>query len=242
MRSEWIKFRTVRSTVVLTMLAVVLAAGVAILAGFLTDGTMRIDDCLGGVQVSSLLILVLGVQIIGQEYRFATIRPTFSATPRRGRVILAKLFVLCMTTAIAAVALMSLSVLCAFLVTKAQGNHLDLSAPGTTRVLIGTVVVLVIHAILGFGVGCIVRQPIAGIVIVLVWVTVVEGILFGLLPDYVRWFPIAGMANVDALVLQSERGPDALEFFGPVVGALYSASIGLALVAIGWLRIRTSDA
>lgn len=242
MRSEWIKFRTVRSTVVLTMLAVVLAAGVAILAGFLTDGTMRIDDCLGGVQVSSLLILVLGVQIIGQEYRFATIRPTFSATPRRGRVVLAKLFVLCMTTAIAAVALMALSVLCAFLVTKAQGNHLDLSAPGTTRVLIGTVVVLVIHAILGFGVGCIVRQPIAGIVIVLVWVTVVEGILFGLLPDYVRWFPIAGMANVDALVLQRERGPDALEFFGPVVGALYSASIGLALVAIGWLRIRTSDA
>jgi ABC-2 type transport system permease protein len=242
MRSEWIKFRTVRSTVVLTILAIILAAGVAVLAGFLTKGTMRIDDCLGGVQVASLLILVLGVQIVGQEYRFSTIRPTFSATPRRGRVILAKLSVLALTTAVAAVALMALSVLCAFLVTKVHGTRLDLSAPGTSRVLIGTVVVLVIHAILGFGVGCIVRQPIAGIVIVLVWVTVVEGILIGLLPDYVRWFPIAGMANVNALVLHHERGPDTLRFFGPVVGALYSTAIGLALVALGWLRIRTSDA
>jgi len=242
MRSEWIKFRSVRSTVVLMVLTVVLAVGVAVLAGFLVDGTLRIDDCLGGVQVASLLILVLGVQIVGQEYRFATIRPTFSATPRRGRVILAKLLVLCIATAVAAVALMALSILSAWIVTRSQDVRLVLSDPGTSRVLIGTVVVLVIHAILGFGVGCIVRQPIAGIVIVLVWVTVVEGILIGLLPDAVKWFPIAGMSNVNALVLQSDRGPDGVDLFGPVVGACYSASIGLALVAVGWLRIRTSDA
>ncbi|MFM7059790.1 MAG: hypothetical protein ACKOZL_01205 [Actinomycetes bacterium] len=242
MRSEWIKFRSVRSTVVLTVLAIVLAAGIAVLVAFLSKGTVRIDNCLGGVQVAALLIMVLGVQIVGQEYRFSTIRPTFSATPRRGRVIGAKLLVLVITTAVAAVALMVLSILCAFLVTKVHGSRLDLGAPGTSRVLIGTIVVLVVHAIIGFGVGCIVRQPIAGIVIVLVWVTVVEGILTGLLPDSVRWFPIAGMANVNALVLHHERGPDALHFFGPVVGALYSTAIGLALVTLGWLRIRTSDA
>jgi ABC-2 type transport system permease protein len=242
MRSEWIKFRSVRSTVVLTVLAIVLAAGIAILVGFLSKGTVRIDNCLGGVQVAALLIMVLGVQIVGQEYRFSTIRPTFSATPRRGRVIVAKLLVLIITTAVAALTLMALSVLCALIVTKVHGNRLDLGAPGTTRVLVGTVVVLVVHAIIGFGVGCIVRQPIAGIVIVLVWVTVVEGILTGLLPDYVRWFPIAGMANVNALVLYHERGPDALHFFGPVVGAAYSTAVGLALVTLGWLRIRTSDA
>lgn len=242
MRSEWIKFRSVRSTVVLTGLAVALAAGVAVLAGFLVDGTMRIDDCLGGVQVASLLILVLGVQIVGQEYRFATIRPTFSATPRRGRVVVAKMAVLVLTTAVASVALIALSVLCAWLVTRFQDVRLDLSAPGTSRVLIGTVVVLVIHAILGFGVGCIVRQPIAGIVVVLVWVTVVEGILIGLLPDAVRWFPIAGMSNVNALVVHDRTGPKSLHLFGPVVGALYGASVALGLVAIGWLRIRTSDA
>ena len=242
MRSEWIKYRSVRSTVVLTVLAVVLAAGVAVLAGSLSEGVVHIDNCLGGVQVAALLIMVLGVQIVGQEYRFSTIRPTFSATPRRGRVIVAKLLVLILTTAVAAVALIALSILCAFLATKQHGTRFDLSAPGTHRVLIGTVVVLVIHAIIGFGVGCIVRQPIAGIVIVLVWVTVVEGILIGLLPDLVRWFPIAGMANVNALVLSHERGPDALHFFGPVAGACYSTAVGLALVALGWLRIRTSDA
>jgi ABC-2 type transport system permease protein len=242
MRSEWIKFRTVRSTVVLTVLAVVLAVGVAVLAGFLIDGTMRIDDALGGVQIASLLILVLGVQIVGQEYRFATIRPTFSATPRRGRVIMAKLVVLCLATAVAAAALIALSVVGAWMVTRTQDVRLVLSGPGSGRVVVGTVIVLVIHAILGFGVGCIVRQPIAGIVFVLVWVTVVEGILIGLLPDAVRWFPIAGMTNVNALEIRADRAPDGIALFGPVAAALYSCTIGFALVAIGWLRIRTSDA
>ena len=52
-----------------------------------------LTDITGGVVFATLLFGMLGVQVIGQEYRFNTIRPTFTAAPRRLRVIVAKLIV-----------------------------------------------------------------------------------------------------------------------------------------------------
>ncbi len=235
--SEWIKFRTVRSTVVLAIISVLICVGVAIIAAATTDGALSVSNALVGVQISFLFIMVLGVQIIGQEYRFATIRPTFSATPRRERVIIAKLVVVIATVAVAAVALIALSLAAAGIVSSMRGNGFDLGQPDTARVLIGTIVILVINGIFGFGVGCIVRQPIAGIVIVLVWVTVVENLIGILVEGSARWLPLISMANVNAQTTSSNS-----EVMGPVLGALYGASIALALVALGALRIRSTDA
>lgn len=235
--SEWIKFRTVRSTVVLAIISVVGCVGVAIIAAAITDGALSVSNALVGVQISSLFIMVLGVQIIGQEYRFATIRPTFSATPRRERVVIAKLVVVIATVAVAAVALIALSLAAAAIVSSMRGNSFDLGESGNARVLIGTVAILVINGIFGFGIGCLVRQPIAGIVIVLVWVTVVESLIAGLVEGAARWLPLFSMANVNAQSVSSNS-----KFMGPVLGALYGAAVALALVALGAVRIRSMDA
>ena len=235
--SEWIKFRTVRSTVVLAIISVLICVGVAIIAAAITDGALSVSNALVGVQISSLFIMVLGVQIIGQEYRFATIRPTFSATPRRERVVIAKLVVVIATVAVAAVALIALSLAAAAMVSSMRGNSFDLGESGNARVLIGTVAILVINGIFGFGIGCLVRQPIAGIVIVLVWVTVVESLIAGLVEGAARWLPLFSMANVNAQSVSSNS-----EFMGPVLGALYGAAVALALVVLGAVRIRSMDA
>ena len=55
----------------------------------------NLTDLTVGVSLACLLFGVLGVQVIGQEYRFNTIRPTFTAAPRRLPVVLAKLIVVC---------------------------------------------------------------------------------------------------------------------------------------------------
>ncbi len=238
--SEWIKFRSVRSTVVLAIISVFICVGVAVIAGSNTVGPISASNVLLGVQISSLFIMVLGVQIIGQEYRFSTIRSTFSATPRRERVIIAKLVVVIAAAAVAAVTLIALSLGAGALASSIQGNTLDLGLPGTTRVLLGTVVVLVINGIFGFGVGCIVRQPIAGIVIVLVWANVIENVLAGLVEGAARWLPLFSMANVNAQSMSNDFGIGNL--MSPVIGGLYGASIALALVAIGIFRIRSTDA
>ena len=91
LRAEWIKFRSVRSTWVLTGIAVVLALVIAGIAASADDGSHRPVETLA---VSStfvfILLLVLGIQFIGQEYRFGTIRATFTAVPNRTRVLVAK--------------------------------------------------------------------------------------------------------------------------------------------------------
>ena len=61
------------------------------------DGYGNLGNVIGGVQVAIFLFGTLGVQIIGQEYRFNTIRPTFTAAPWRMRVLAAKLVVVGLT-------------------------------------------------------------------------------------------------------------------------------------------------
>lgn len=239
-QSEWIKFRSVRSTVVLAIISVVISVGIAVIVASDTDRVLRASDLLLGAQISSLFILVLGVQIIGQEYRFSTIRSTFSATPRRERVIIAKLVVVVGAVAVVAITLIALSLAAGALVSSMRGATLGLGLPGTMRVLIGTVVVLVINGVFGFGIGCIVRQPIAGIVIVLVWANVIENILAGLVKGAARWLPLFSMANVNAQNVSNDFGIGGL--MSPVFGVLYGASVALALVAIGVFRIRSGDA
>ena len=75
--SEWIKLRSVRSNLIVLTVAVLLAVGVAIIVAIVADPSPDNDITLatGGVQIANLLFGILGVQIIGQEYRFNTIRP-----------------------------------------------------------------------------------------------------------------------------------------------------------------------
>src|SRR5699024_161180 len=104
-RSEWIKFRSVRSTLLLlgaggaltVLFAVLIARDLA-----RDQQTFHLTDISAGSNIAVYLFGALGVQIIGQEYRFNTIRSTFLATPKRLRVYLAKMIVV--SAAVAAMA------------------------------------------------------------------------------------------------------------------------------------------
>ena len=97
-RAEWIKVRSVRSYLWLVVSALVLSYGLAVLvtATVPLEGEVRanvidrIDLALVGSQLAWMLLGVIGVLIVGQEYRFNTIRVTFAATPVRHKVIAAK--------------------------------------------------------------------------------------------------------------------------------------------------------
>ncbi len=88
MNAEWIKFRSVRSTLVLLFAGGLLTVAIALLVindikG--QDRAFNLTDISFGVQLSVFLFGALGVQVLGQEYRFNTIRNTFSTSPVRWR-------------------------------------------------------------------------------------------------------------------------------------------------------------
>jgi ABC-2 type transport system permease protein len=105
LRSEWIKLRSVRSTYLSLLFAILVAVVLAVVASSsdasnwatMTAQEKALFDPLGdsftGLIVGELAFGVLGVLAISTEYRTGMIRATLSAVPQRGSVYVAKALV-----------------------------------------------------------------------------------------------------------------------------------------------------
>jgi ABC-2 type transport system permease protein len=239
LHSEWIKLRSVRSNLIVLTVAVLLAVGVAIIVAIVADpagfGEQPNDITLAtsGVQIANLLFGILGVQIIGQEYRFDTIRPTFTAVPNRVRVLLAKFIVILGATLAFGVVMMALSVT----VVRAFGPG-DVALDGAAyRAIVGTLAFSLGYAAFGFAIGAILRQPVAGIILILAWTFVIENIITSISRPVGRWMPFyegAQMTVVDRgdVAFDNDLGsvmsrPTAIVYYFAVIAVL--VVIGLVL-------------
>jgi ABC-2 type transport system permease protein len=96
LRSELLKQRTTRTNVLLLLWMVGLVVLVVLLhvLSFSVEDLSRSDNQLMivglGTSIGALFASLLGAMSITGEIRHGTIRPTFLATPRRGRVVVAK--------------------------------------------------------------------------------------------------------------------------------------------------------
>ena len=250
LRSEWLKLRSVRSNLFLMAAIVVVGVGLGTLISAVVPATNgrrgdpsplaepfdRLAIALVGLNLCLLLFGVLGVQIIGQEYRFNTIRATFAATPRRLRVVVAKLVVLMATTGVVAAVTLGLALGINGAILSGRGYGLDLSIDGAGRYLLGTWLLAFGYALVGFAVGMILRQPIGGIILVLAWPIVVENLIVGFLKTSAgSWMPY----NAGSQLLV--RTPDA-DLLGPWAGFAYFIAFGAVLAVIGAVLVNRRDA
>jgi ABC-2 type transport system permease protein len=170
LRSEWIKLRSVRSTYV----AMLVALGLGIADSILTTAaitrswpTMSAADrmafdpvgaCLEGLSFGVLAFGVLGVLAISTEYGSGLIRCTLTAVPRRRTVFAAKAAVLGVLT----VALGELFAFASFFVGQAVLTRADLAVsladPGVFRALAGAGLYLGAVALIGLGLGGLLRH------------------------------------------------------------------------------------
>lgn len=186
-RSEWIKFRSVRSTMITLFLAGALVVVIALIsAGQAKDdfGLVRLTTLTGGVSVAALIFGALGVQVLGQEYKFNTIRPTFTAMPRRWRVLVAKMVMVMLACAAVSVVMVGFC----WLIGTTLLDNFEIDGVDQ-RAMLGIVLFSMGWSALGMGIAAIVRNPIAGILILLAEAFVVESIIAGLLPSTAKWMP-----------------------------------------------------
>jgi ABC-type transport system involved in multi-copper enzyme maturation permease subunit len=110
-RSEWIKFRSVRSTLWCLGIFSTLMVGFSALVCGITasqwgkhaEDVLNFDPVtasLAGVTMGSLAIGVLGVLMVTSEYGTGSIRATLAAVPRRGQVLGAKALVLALSVTV----------------------------------------------------------------------------------------------------------------------------------------------
>jgi ABC-2 type transport system permease protein len=106
LNSEWTKLRTVRSTWIITGLAIVLpigfSAAIALVMGMTFDGWGEVEratfdplmSSMPGLLFSLILLIVLGTTAVTSEYSSRMIRTTFIITPQRVRVFAAKTIII----------------------------------------------------------------------------------------------------------------------------------------------------
>jgi ABC-2 type transport system permease protein len=180
LRAEWTKQRTLASTgwllIGATALIVGLGAVMAIGTSYTSSGTgediTRLS--LTGTTLGQAIIAILAVLTIANEYGTGMIRVTLTAMPRRAGVLAAKAAVLiALVLAAGAVAVVG-SLLAARLILPANGfttAHgyplLSLGHGPTLRAAGGSVLYLVLIALLSLGVGTAARDSATAIGVVL---------------------------------------------------------------------------
>lgn len=181
--SEWIKLRSLRSTVVVSALTVLIMVALGLLIPYFAwknAGPIErahfdaIDRSLSGWHLAVLTVGILGVLVITGEYTTGMIRATLGAVPRRLPVLWAKAAVFAPVTFVLSLA----SAFAAFLGAQALlGSHgASLGSPGALRAVFGVALVLTLMGLLGLALGFLARSTAGGIAAVVVLIYVVEAI------------------------------------------------------------------
>jgi hypothetical protein len=173
LRSEWIKFRSLRSMVWTLLTAVVLTIVLdAVFAGVSASHTSSpaarasfnpVVTSLDGIMFTQLAVGVLGVLVISGEYSTGMIRSSLTAVPRRLPVLWAKLAVF----AGVVFSVMLVTNFVSFFLGQAllSSHHLNvaISAPGALRSVIGAALFVTVAGIIGMALGGLLRNTAAGI-------------------------------------------------------------------------------
>jgi ABC-type transport system involved in multi-copper enzyme maturation permease subunit len=229
-RAELLKIRSTRTTLglLLGLLALVLLG--VLLTGFLdeTFSLSRADtqrDLLGIGSVASLFAAIAGVLVICGEYRFGTIRPTLLFTPRRSRVLLAKLGAGMLAGLAFGVVAEAIAFALGSAILSTRGVELSLDGGDVALIVLGSTVGAALWAGIGVGLGSIMRNQVASIVGLLAWVFLVDNLLFGLAPSVGRYTP--------SMALNALLGRTDADLVSPGAGAALLVVWAAALVLAG---------
>ncbi|GAA1356780.1 ABC transporter permease subunit [Streptomyces beijiangensis] len=209
------------------------------------DEADQVKETQSAIQLSLITVVALGVLFMTSEYKTRTIRTTFTASPKRGRVLAAKAAILGAT--VFAVALPT--TIAAFLIARpimTKNGYkppifptTSLTDPTTLRAVVGGAAFLAVLAVFCLGVGAMFRRTVPAIVTIfalLIVVPIISQITSVSVNTWVeRATPIAGRALTQTKTLtETSIGPWA----GFAVLCLYAAA---ALGAAHW-RLTRRDA
>jgi ABC-type transport system involved in multi-copper enzyme maturation permease subunit len=198
--------------------------------------------------VGYVIPLILGTLAVTGEVRHRTLTPTFLATPRRGRALLGKLAVMLVAGAGYGVVGLIASIGLGGPIIAATGADAQLGDPATWALAARAVLAMALWAAVGVGVGSLIQNQIAAVVVVLAFTQFVEPLLrFGA----AFWEPAAQVgrflpgsasdALVGASIFSSFSGGGMtvapLDWWqGGLVLAALAAVVAIAGYATAWRR------
>ena len=254
--SEWVKLTTLRSTYLMFGIGLVLSVGtsalVALAVGNAFDGggIGTAEDVVAEPIITSMvghiftliIVSVFGVLAASSEYSSGMIRLTLAATPKRGRVLLAKLLLVTSVTMVFGLVSTVGMFLVGQAILAAYGMPMtDLADADAQRMVLGLGAVTPFFAVVGLTLGVILRSTAGGITTVLglIWLPVIFG---PLLPaawqeKVLSLLPGPALDGITVShVAESSMYPD------PAVGAVTAIAWLVAFVGAAYLVLRRRDA
>ncbi len=131
----------------------------------------------GGSSVARILVLVMGAVAMGNEYRHKTLATTYLGTPRRWKVLSAKAVSVLGYGVLGGVVAALAGVLMAIPFVVHYGGSMQLGAAATWRSLVLGVVSLALWALLGMGIGILIRSMVVSVLVAIGFSYLVEPIL-----------------------------------------------------------------
>jgi ABC-2 type transport system permease protein len=237
--SEFRKLATTRSIyAMLAGLMAVVAVGVVaiVTGGGSTDLRAPLEQQAlmhVSLAIAPLFGLLLGLRSFTDEFRFGSIVPTLLASPVRRRVLGAKLVATAGGSVVLSLAAVAVTIAVGVPLLVVKGVEVTWST-GALAVLVGRLVAAtVLWTTIGVGLGLAVRNQVAAIAGMLVWVLAAEGIFSGLVPGVAKYFPgAAGLAIV---------GLNSADLLTPGLGAVLLGGYALVAVATGAVLMQRRD-
>jgi ABC-2 type transport system permease protein len=244
MTSEWIKLRSLRSTVITLIATFAIVVGPGVLFCIFQPASAPVGDPTGlslrGFYLAQLTIGVLGVLLVTGEYSTGMIRATMCSVPRRLPVLWAKLSAF----ALVAFAISAAAAFIGFLGGQAalSAHHLagaSLSDPAVLRAVFGAGLYLTAVGLMGMALGFVIRNA-AGAMSVLLGLLIILPVVAQALP--LSWFPHVYPylpSQAGQAIMQVHRAGLSL---APWTGLCLFAAYTTVLIALGALLLRRRDA
>jgi ABC-2 type transport system permease protein len=242
-RSELLKQRTTRTSRLLLLwmagliLLVVLLHVLSLSIGNLATEGGQLKVVGWGTSIGALFASLIGAFSITAELRYGTIRSTFLATPRRERVIAAKLIAGGFTGAAVGLLAEGLTAAIEAAGLASRAIHIQLTAGDYVQLLAGGALAGALFSALGVGFGALVRRQIGAVVGLCVWLLLIETALIGNIPSAGKYAPgAAAGAIAGAIQTQSQS-----KLLAPGLGMLALAAYTAIAAGAGALSTNRRD-
>lgn len=193
---------------------------------------IAVNTYTSGAGIGYVLLMVIGIMTIGAEYRHKTITSSLLAVPKRTELIGAKIIALLAFGVIYGLIFMIGSVAVGATVLSIRGFEI-FPEPGTIlRSLALLFLVLGLWALIGLGLGVLIPNQVAAILVGVGIAFIVEPIVVGIIaaqdwgPNVAKFFP----SRATQAVLTSNPGEGVLSWWGGSITLIVYAAI---MVAIG---------
>jgi ABC-type transport system involved in multi-copper enzyme maturation permease subunit len=224
LRAELLKQRSTRTG--LGLFATML--GLVVLAVFLHGFGLSAEDLAGtdvqlmvfgrGEFLAAIFAALLGAMSFTAEIRHGTIRSTFLVTPRRGRVVAAKVAASMLIGTGFGLLAGAAAVGAGAAALRARGIDVQLDGGDYVLLVLGSAVAAALLAAVGVGVGALVRNQVPTLIGICAWLLFVEGLLVG---------DVGGLGDVGRFL----PGAAASAISGQDPGTLLAPETALVLLA-----------